>query len=250
MCVDCGCCPAAVYAGNDPLCWDCDAGERCPHKRDAHSVPVQSVAEMQQSGSLQEPLAKVFDLAGQAQDNAARRGLRAARAIRKVKVPAPKPVCNLRARYDRDEPETSGQKETPKMIPEHVKAKIIAEGIEASAAEQARRFGIGLSTVQRIRQEAGISRPVGYPPTRPRVPSTPTTEHQPDMQTVVTCAAPIAMDAPAVEKPKSEVPRVPVQLSAFVTEAAADRWWKGLDLEQKAAMIQMQLETILQMATA
>jgi hypothetical protein len=29
-CVDCGCCQATVYAGNDPLCWACDAGDHKP----------------------------------------------------------------------------------------------------------------------------------------------------------------------------------------------------------------------------
>lgn len=29
ICIECRCCPAAIYAGNEPLCWDCDEGRPC-----------------------------------------------------------------------------------------------------------------------------------------------------------------------------------------------------------------------------
>lgn len=31
-CVDCNCCYAELYAGKDPICWACDAGEPCKGK--------------------------------------------------------------------------------------------------------------------------------------------------------------------------------------------------------------------------
>jgi transposase-like protein len=34
-CTDCGCCLATVKAGDDWLCWECDAGETCKAKRQA-----------------------------------------------------------------------------------------------------------------------------------------------------------------------------------------------------------------------
>jgi hypothetical protein len=40
-CVDCGCCYANIYAGNDPLCWACDAGSHGP-KKPAPTAPVKS----------------------------------------------------------------------------------------------------------------------------------------------------------------------------------------------------------------
>ena len=33
LCVDCGCCPAQLYADKDPICWACDAGEPCQRER-------------------------------------------------------------------------------------------------------------------------------------------------------------------------------------------------------------------------
>ena len=41
LCADCGCCPAALYAGDDPICWACDAGEPCQGKRKTASAPAQ-----------------------------------------------------------------------------------------------------------------------------------------------------------------------------------------------------------------
>lgn len=35
LCADCGCCLAELYAGDDPICWACDAGEPCQAKRKA-----------------------------------------------------------------------------------------------------------------------------------------------------------------------------------------------------------------------
>lgn len=37
MCVDCGCCKANIYAGDDPLCWACDAGSHGPKKEESHA---------------------------------------------------------------------------------------------------------------------------------------------------------------------------------------------------------------------
>ena len=43
MCVDCGCCRANIYAGNDPLCWACDAGNHGPKKEEPKAAPTMVV---------------------------------------------------------------------------------------------------------------------------------------------------------------------------------------------------------------
>lgn len=41
MCVDCGCCQAKVYAGEDALCWACDAGNHPAGKLAQKTAPVE-----------------------------------------------------------------------------------------------------------------------------------------------------------------------------------------------------------------
>jgi len=39
-CVDCKCCYAVIYAGNAPLCWECDEGKPCKSKTAAAPKPT------------------------------------------------------------------------------------------------------------------------------------------------------------------------------------------------------------------
>jgi len=43
MCDDCKCCPAVIAAGNDWVCWECDAGEMCRSKIAAIAANVARV---------------------------------------------------------------------------------------------------------------------------------------------------------------------------------------------------------------
>lgn len=56
LCTDCGCCPAELYAGDDPICWACDAGEPCQGKRKAAPSPAQPQPTTSPSPTVNKPV--------------------------------------------------------------------------------------------------------------------------------------------------------------------------------------------------
>jgi hypothetical protein len=94
-CADCGRCQADVFAGEDALCFACDAGETCAAKKAAARAPAARVEK--------------------AHTRVASAGVTAARALRNRKPkssPNPQEAAtmvshfpDLRSRFDHDEPE-------------------------------------------------------------------------------------------------------------------------------------------------
>jgi hypothetical protein len=89
-CSDCGCCPANVYAGEDALCFACDAGEQCAVKKAAQRTPAARVE-------------KAYTRIGRA-GRAAASALRAKTPEAPAPKPAESPLPDLRSKFDRDEP--------------------------------------------------------------------------------------------------------------------------------------------------
>lgn len=52
LCADCGCCLAQLFAGDDPLCWECDAGEPCRAKTQPAPAPIQVVKPTQEKKQM------------------------------------------------------------------------------------------------------------------------------------------------------------------------------------------------------
>lgn len=60
-CVDCGCCYANVYAGNDPLCWACDAGTHGPKKEQPAAKPARGGEAHETASTLNKTVAAAGD---------------------------------------------------------------------------------------------------------------------------------------------------------------------------------------------
>jgi hypothetical protein len=60
-CVDCGCCLATIYAGGDPVCWECDEGIPCKGKQT--SLPAATLQKVEEAAELAEKKSKNASLA-------------------------------------------------------------------------------------------------------------------------------------------------------------------------------------------
>lgn len=140
-CSDCGCCLAAVKAGDDWLCWECDAGEPCKGKSAPQPPPAYRavptrpfVATPATMGTFAGEFAAI-----EANDPA---------YPKLEEKPAPvkeKPVT------------IHSSNKTTKRIPDDVRRAIIAADPSISHSDLARQHGISDVTVYTIRKKAGIT---------------------------------------------------------------------------------------------
>jgi hypothetical protein len=210
-CRDCGCCDATVYAGNDPICWDCDTGNLCPGRKRAKTAE-----------------ARVIDVPAIRLEPVA--------AAAKCEVKEEKPV------------NTSGK--SGGRIPEEIRIKILAEPVSESNREIGEKYGIKEGAVWYIRNKAGIhSAAVGGPrktatarrdlhPARVKQHHTPRAIEKQHTNGHVPAPVHVVADSRKIA--------VTVQID----EPSADAFWHALSLEQKAASIELQMQAILDRGVA
>lgn len=130
MCGDCGCCQAAVFSGNVPVCRACDEG-----------VPCKGKAGKVLAGHIDIPEVTVFPVGGSYPLD--KTALRAGEALgRQAKRLVAKPGM--------------GKGHT---VPEDVKKKVLAIDPGLSHRAVAQRVGVSDVTVAKIRAAAGIPTP-------------------------------------------------------------------------------------------
>lgn len=118
MCVDCGCCRAKLYVGNDPICWACDAGNHPSARLESKPVAPISIPPIRL-----EPVERIKCEEKQVNDQQQSNDRRGGRTSR---------------------------------IPDEIRAKILAEPANVSNVALGRKYGISDPTVWKIRHDAGI----------------------------------------------------------------------------------------------
>ena len=125
-CEDCKCCLAVIYAGDVPVCWDCDLGQPCKGKK--LSPPPTVMARVERAGeAVEQHSLKTGEALG-----------RAAAATRKAEARA----------------STKGT-----LISDALKVKILVADTAISHRQLARQLGTSDVTVRKVRLAAGVGTP-------------------------------------------------------------------------------------------
>jgi hypothetical protein len=205
MCSDCGCCQANVYAGEDTLCWACDAGSH-PRVLRVHkpAAPI-SIPPIRL-----EPVERIKCEEKQVNEQQQSKGRRGGRTSR---------------------------------TPDEIRAKILAEPASVSNCEVARRCGVSEPTARTIRLAAGMrSTACRGKRTAPSAPKPEQEIRHPKKQILRSAqdtnghAAALASIPTASSK---------VSITVHIDEASADQYWHRLTLDQKAATIELQMQAIV-----
>ncbi len=129
-CQDCTCCLATIYAGNVPVCWECDEGVPCKGRKSAQAAPAPEVMV-----SVPKVLQRVERAAAAIESVERKQGLKAGSALGRIRKPAVAP----------DE-----------QVSEALKLKILAADPGISDRQLGLRLGLRYETVRRVRKENGF----------------------------------------------------------------------------------------------
>ncbi len=218
MCSDCDCCEATVYAGNDPICWDCDSGNLCPGRKRAKTAAAR---EINIPPIWLEPVQPLKTLT-QTRADVVAQGL--APVSRSNEATQEKPVNVQR------ESKAGGR------IPEEIRTKIIAEPASMSSREVGEKYGVKEGSVWYIRSKAGVHSTASPGKRYSAHKATPKPERAIEKNHTNGHAAALASMPAASSK---------VSITVQIDEASADQYWHRLTLDQKAATIELQMQAIV-----